>query len=72
MPRELRRGEGLTGREIDVYQLLVEGRTNAEIARTLFISPSTTKVHIRHIFDKLGVHSRAEAAAANIEQLEES
>jgi DNA-binding CsgD family transcriptional regulator len=71
MPRELRRGEGLTGRELEVYQLLVEGRTNAEIARTLFISPSTTKVHIRHIFDKLGVHSRAEAAAASVELLEE-
>ena len=63
MPRELRRTEGLTTREREVLELVVAGRTNPEIARTLFISESTAKVHVRHIFDKLGVHSRAEAAA---------
>ena len=65
MPRALRRAEGLTARERDVLELIVAGRSNPEIARTLFISESTTKVHVRHIFDKLGVHSRAEAAAAH-------
>jgi DNA-binding NarL/FixJ family response regulator len=64
LPRELRRSEGLTPREREVYELIVQGRTNPEIARTLFISESTTKVHVRHIFEKLGVHNRAEAAAA--------
>jgi ATP/maltotriose-dependent transcriptional regulator MalT len=67
MPRELRRGGQLSPREREVYDLLVQGRSNREIAHTLFISESTTKVHVRHIFEKLGVHTRAEAAGAGIE-----
>ncbi|MHB8468522.1 MAG: helix-turn-helix transcriptional regulator [Gaiellaceae bacterium] len=64
MPRELRRHEGLSSREQEVYDLIIQGRTNREIARALFISESTTKVHVRHIFEMLGVHTRAEAARA--------
>jgi DNA-binding NarL/FixJ family response regulator len=63
MPRELCRNGGLSPRELEVYELLAQGRSNPKIAATLFISESTTKVHVRHIFEKLGVHSRAEAAA---------
>ena len=62
VPRERRPREQLSPRELQVYELLAQGRTNPDIARTLFISESTTKVHVRHIFEKLGVRSRAEAA----------
>jgi DNA-binding CsgD family transcriptional regulator len=66
MPRRLVRGASLTPREQDVYELLVQGRTNQEIATALFISESTTKVHVRHIFEKLDVRSRAEAAGLSL------
>ena len=66
VPREARPREHLSHREAEVCDLIAQGRTNHEIARTLFISESTVKVHVRHIFEKLGVHSRAEAALASI------
>lgn len=53
----------LSPREREVLSLLAQGLSNPEIGRALFISPVTVKVHVRHIFDKLGVKSRAEAAA---------
>jgi DNA-binding CsgD family transcriptional regulator len=60
--REVRPRQRLSAREKEVYELLAQGRSNPDIAKTLFISESTTKVHVRHIFEKLGVHSRVEAA----------
>jgi ATP/maltotriose-dependent transcriptional regulator MalT len=68
MPRGLRRAEKLSARESEVYELLICGRSNRQIARTLFISESTTKVHVRHIFEKLGVHTRAEAVAVGADR----
>ena len=53
---------GLSPRERDVHALLAQGLTNREIAQALFISESTAKVHIHHIFEKLGVRTRTEAA----------
>jgi DNA-binding NarL/FixJ family response regulator len=44
--------------------LLAQGLTNDEIARLLYISLSTAKVHVKHIYAKLGVRSRLEAARA--------
>ena len=64
VPRTTRRGEMLSQRENDVYELMIQGRTNREIARRLFITESTTKVHVRHLLAKLGVRSRVEAVRA--------
>jgi two-component system NarL family response regulator len=51
----------LTGREIEVLQLVARGMTSREIGLDLFISENTVKNHIRNILDKLGLHSRNEA-----------
>ena len=52
----------LSPREKEVLSLLAQGLSNREIGVALFISPVTVKVHVRHIFEKLGVKSRAAAA----------
>ena len=52
----------LSPREKEVLSLLAQGMSNPEIGQVLFISPVTVKVHVRHIFEKLGVRSRAAAA----------
>ncbi len=55
--------EPLTRRESEVLELMAAGLTNREIAGELVISPGTVKKHAANIYDKLGVHSRMEAAA---------
>jgi len=54
---------GPTRREREVLGLLVAGRTNRQIANTLFISVKTVGIHVSNILAKLGVASRGEAAA---------
>ena len=54
---------GLTRREAEVLELVAIGRTNAQIAGVLVISPATVRKHLEKIYARLGVHSRTEAAA---------
>jgi DNA-binding NarL/FixJ family response regulator len=54
---------GLTGREIEVLQLVAAGRSNAEVAAELVVAEKTVARHLSNIFTKLGVGSRTAAAA---------
>ena len=54
----------LSGRETEIADLVAEGRTNREIAGELFVSDKTVEGHLRNVFAKLGVSSRAEVAEA--------
>jgi DNA-binding NarL/FixJ family response regulator len=53
--------DGLTQREAEVLTLIAAGRSNAEIARELFISEATVKTHINNLFAKAGLRDRAQA-----------
>ena len=55
--------DALTPREQEVLDELTEGKTNRQIAEALCISPNTVAYHIKQIYEKLHVHSRAEAVA---------
>jgi DNA-binding CsgD family transcriptional regulator len=54
--------DSLTERELQVARLVVDRRTNAEIAAELFLSTKTVETHLRNLFYKLGVSSRVEVA----------
>lgn len=56
----------LTQRERDILALLVEGRSNRDISRALFLSEKTVKAHLAAIFRKLGVANRTQAAMAAV------
>lgn len=59
---------GLSAREVEVLGLVAEGLTNAEVAEKLFLSPRTVGHHLRTIYRKLRVPSRAAAAKAALER----
>ncbi|MFC7619003.1 AAA family ATPase [Microlunatus sp. GCM10028923] len=50
----------LTARELQIALLLADGRTTREAAAALFLSPKTVEYHLRHVYTKLGITSRAE------------
>jgi DNA-binding CsgD family transcriptional regulator len=64
--------EELTPQELQIAVLLTGGRTTREAAAALFLSPKTVEYHLRHIYQKLGIHSRealAQVLAAHGEEL---
>ncbi|TBN57254.1 response regulator transcription factor [Glaciihabitans arcticus] len=54
----------LSSREIQVLDLVAAGRSNTEVAEELFVSETTVKSHLAHIFSKLNVNSRTAAVSA--------
>jgi DNA-binding CsgD family transcriptional regulator len=68
--RRRRRTDGgaLTAQELRVAQAVRRGKTNRQIAAELFLSPKTVEFHLRQVYAKLGVHSRAQLVAALAER----
>ena len=56
----------LTPRELEVLKFMVQGKSNVQIAKILYISPHTAKAHVGHILEKLNVHDRVDAVVIAI------
>ena len=54
----------LTPQELRIARLLADGKTTRETAAAIFVSPKTVEYHLRHVYGKLGIHSREELVAA--------
>lgn len=61
-------GSDMTGREREILALMVQGKSNGDIAAALFVSQSTVKFHVSNVLSKLGVASRTEAVAIAVKQ----
>jgi DNA-binding NarL/FixJ family response regulator len=61
------RSEGLTERESEILALITQGKSNADVARTTFLSPNSVKSYIRAAYRKIGVRSRTQAVLWGIE-----
>lgn len=66
--RELEATAPLTRREQEISALIAAGRTNAQIAAILYITPGTVRVHVHTILHKLGVSDRMQAARLAVER----
>jgi DNA-binding CsgD family transcriptional regulator len=62
-PRPLAPPARLTGRELEVLQLIADGLDNKEMAARLHVSENTVKTHVRHLCRKLRAHGRSHAVA---------
>jgi DNA-binding CsgD family transcriptional regulator len=62
LPRDANTSDGLTPQELQIALLLAGGKTTRETAAALFLSPKTVEYHLRHIYQRLGIHSRDELA----------
>jgi DNA-binding CsgD family transcriptional regulator len=63
------RALGVTSREVDVLKLVVEGRSNKEIAAELYLSPKTVERHLSSLFHRAGVRNRKELTEVGVVHL---
>jgi len=67
-PRQAPTGGPLSARELEIGRLVARGRTNKEVAAELFVSPGTVGTHLKRIYRRLGIHSRAELTRFILDQ----
>ena len=67
-----RHDSALTVRQQEVLSLLADGRSNKEIAETLFVTPGTVKSHISRLCDRFGKHTRTELAVLWTEKVQKA
>jgi len=53
----------LTEREVQVIELMLQGKSKAEVGEALFISENTVRGHVKNVYEKMGVNSKRELAA---------